>query len=157
MPDPPDSSPDEPLSVGPAATASLLDSDELALGSPVTAPEADADGLAVGDAVGLTAPGVGVVPGVAPGARVAPAAPLVAGGVVVRPDGAFVVDRGVLGAVVAVRGVGFGAAVVGRGAAVVGFGAETVAGWVLGAVPEPNRKPTDEPGLGFQPLMPIWL
>lgn len=157
MPDPADPSPEEPESVGPAATASLLDSDALALGFPVAEAAADTDGLAVGDAVGLTAPGVGAVAGVAPGARVAPAAPLVAGGVVARPEGAFVVDRGVLGAVVAVRGVGLGAAGVGFGAAVVGLGAETVAGCVLGAVPDPKRKPTDEPGLGFQPLMPIWL
>lgn len=158
MPDPADPSPDEPESVGPAATASLPDSDALALGFPVAEVAADTDGLAVGDAVGLVAAGVGVVPGAALDARVAPAAPLVAGGgAVVRPEGACVVDRGVLGAVVAVRGVGLGAAVVGLGAAVVGLGAETVAGWVLGAVPDPKRKPTDEPGLGFQPLMPIWL
>ena len=163
-PDPPDPSPDEPPSVGPAATASVLDPDALALGSPVAEAEAEADADDVGaddvgadDAEGPTAPGVGVVPRVDPGARVAPAAPLVAGGAVVRPEGAFVVDRGVVGAVVAGRGVGLGAAVVGLGAAVVGLGAETVAGRVLGAEPDPKRRPTDEPGLGFQPLMPIWL
>jgi hypothetical protein len=143
--------------VGPAATASLLDPDALALGTLVVGVVADADELGDGAAVGLAAPGVGVVPGVAPGAPVAPAAPLATGGAVVRPDGACGVDLGVLGAVVAVRGVGFGAAVVGFGVAVVGLGADTVAGAVLGAVPEPNRKPTDEPGLGFQPLRPTWL
>lgn len=76
---------------------------------------------------------------------VEPAGPLVPG----VPAGAEVVRRGVL--------VGFGAAVVGLGAAVVGFGAETVAGATLGLDPPPNRKPTEDPGLGFQPLMPIWL
>ncbi|MFW5469815.1 hypothetical protein ACOCJ4_07205 [Knoellia sp. CPCC 206435] len=68
-----------------------------------------------------------VVPGVEPG--------------VLR--GAAVVRRGVL--------VGFGVDVVGRGAAVVrvGCGAGAgAAGLTEGAEPDPNRKPTEEPGLG---------
>lgn len=147
--EPPDESPDEPVSVGAAATASLLDDSD-----GVDEAAGDAEVLDVGVAVGLAAPGraaaEAVVPGVRldpfdrvePSAPVDPFVPVDADGAEVRRDGAFVVCLGVeVGAWVVVLGVGFGAAV-------VGSGSDPAAGWVLGAAPEPKRKPTDEPGLG---------
>lgn len=116
------------------------DADEVA--------DADADALVRGLGAVVEAPGV-VDPGVAAVRERVVDEGVV--GLVVVPDVpcVAVVRRGVL--------VGCGARVVGFGAAVVGAGAETVAGATLGAEPAPKRKPTEEPGLGSQPLMPIWL
>lgn len=113
-----------------------------ALGEGLTDGLAVAPGLAGVDALGLAVPALRV------GAGAVEEVPRLVVVPVVGP-GAEVVRRGLL--------VGFGAAVVGLGAAVVGLGADTVAGAVLGAVPDPKRKPTDEPGFGFQPLIPTWL
>lgn len=104
---------------------------------------ADAEGralldgdAAVGGVAGATAgPELAVVRG-ARGAVVPWAEPAVL-------RGAEVVRRGVL--------VGLGVEVVGRGAVVVrvGCGAGAgAAGLTEGAEPDPNRKPTEEPGLG---------
>lgn len=70
------------------------------------------------------------------------------------------VVRGVASAVRRAVLVGFEAAVVGLGAAVVrvGCGAGAgAAGRTEGADPEPNRKPTDEPGRGSWLPAPLWL
>lgn len=160
------------MSCGGAATTSVASvvSGEGVDGFVLAGAVAPADGVAVGaaavaavdgavaDAAAFGAAERAVAGGVVAGREVVPRVAVGAVPPVVPPvlRGAEVVRRGALvgfGAAV----VGFGAAVVGLGAAVVGAGAEAVAGATLGRDPLPNRKPTDDPGLGSQPLMPIWL
>lgn len=117
----------ESLGLGDAGSGPVVGA--FAEGAPVVPVESDG---ALVDVLGRDAPAPAVVPGAVP----------VLGGVVV-PRGLAAVG---LGAAV----VGLGAAVVGFGLGVVGFGAGAgAAGGTDGAAPEPNRNPTDDPGLGL--------
>lgn len=135
----------EPATVSPAVWLAVAAALGLGL---VAGADREADVVALADPDGLAGlagadeaddDGAAVLRG-----AVLRAAELVRLGVGLAPPGAAVVRRG--------------AAVVGLGAAVVGFGFAVVrvgagagagdAGPTDGAAPEPNRKPTEDPGCG---------
>ena len=145
--------PPEPESFGDAAApsasctepegspAEIAASDEPADGVAEVEPLGPGDGTALAPGAVALAAGVGA-PVAAPGRGGVADAAVVRGRVVAVPDV-------VRGGVVTLVERGRGAAVVGFGAAVVGLGAGAgSAGWTEGALPEPNRNPTDDPGLG---------
>lgn len=150
----------EPLDPGPGAWAALTTSSSVELdGSPAEGAGLDDPTDGADDVVDALGPVDGTAPAAGADAPGAGARPDGRGDVLATVRGAVEEPVVVPGRVVEVPDVGRGAGVVlGRGAAVVGFGAAVVgrgagagagaAGWADGALPEPNRNPTDDPGLG---------
>lgn len=146
VPGPPPSS--ASVDVGAAAR-----SDAVSLGVAADVSVALALGLAAADAVALDEGVADGVPDVCPFAA-GVEAPLPACADGVDPEVALgVVALGVVGFGAAVVGFGFGAVFVGVGVLVL----VAAGGAMPGCWPEPNRKPTTEPGAGLYDAAPLEL